>query len=410
MENKLLRKNFTYLSLVQVANYLIPFITLPYITRTVGTGNYGRIELAQSLTLYFILFINFGFEVSATRRIAKGGFKKERISSIFSQVLSLKLVFFLISLAILTGFLAITGDLFKEPLVFYTSFLSTVGYVLIPMYIFQGLQNLRPIAIWHLLSKVVSTAGIFLFIQHSNDYPWVPFWLSTAPILVGIFALLYAKQEYGIRFMRPEKRLWSLHLKEGSWLFLLNFLSTVNATLFIIVLGYNVSDAEAGYFAGANKLILVAISLVLGPFTQAFFPHLLSMNHPTIREFRMTLYKAAGFLGGVMIAGSIVTWFLAPWIVSVLFGEGFEPIVPVLRLLSLTLVFDAMKNVFGFQGLLSKKKEKPYFFLQLVGLAVGVGLLFSWSGLTAEGAAYIRIGVDATVMLLTVMSFHYYVR
>ena len=36
-------KNFTYLTLVEVINIVVPFITLPYLIVTLGKENYGLV-------------------------------------------------------------------------------------------------------------------------------------------------------------------------------------------------------------------------------------------------------------------------------------------------------------------------------------------------------------------------------
>jgi polysaccharide transporter, PST family len=48
---KILYKNIAYLLITQGANFILPLITLPYITRVVGPENYGLIEFATAGTL-----------------------------------------------------------------------------------------------------------------------------------------------------------------------------------------------------------------------------------------------------------------------------------------------------------------------------------------------------------------------
>ncbi|WP_146256462.1 oligosaccharide flippase family protein, partial [Morganella morganii] len=66
-----LKKNALSLLIMQVINYLVPLITLPYLARTLGIVQYGALNLSLSLIQYGVIFITFGFNLSATRDIAK---------------------------------------------------------------------------------------------------------------------------------------------------------------------------------------------------------------------------------------------------------------------------------------------------------------------------------------------------
>jgi PST family polysaccharide transporter len=62
--------NTLSLSGLQVANTLLPLITVPYVVRVIGPGNYGLIAFAQAFVTYFVLLVNYGFDLSASREVA----------------------------------------------------------------------------------------------------------------------------------------------------------------------------------------------------------------------------------------------------------------------------------------------------------------------------------------------------
>ena len=72
LENyKALASNFLSLSVLQLATYLFPLIVTPYIAKTIGLEKYGLIAFAASFCMYFTTFVDFGFNYSATRDVAK---------------------------------------------------------------------------------------------------------------------------------------------------------------------------------------------------------------------------------------------------------------------------------------------------------------------------------------------------
>ena len=65
-----LLSNFASLTVLQVAGYVFPLITLPYLARVIGVENFGRIAFASSVIVWFQTFVDWGFNYSATREVA----------------------------------------------------------------------------------------------------------------------------------------------------------------------------------------------------------------------------------------------------------------------------------------------------------------------------------------------------
>ncbi len=55
-------KNMTALGVLQIANYLIPLLVLPVVSRVLGATLFGSVGYAQNIVSYLTLLVNFGFE------------------------------------------------------------------------------------------------------------------------------------------------------------------------------------------------------------------------------------------------------------------------------------------------------------------------------------------------------------
>ncbi|WP_083761127.1 oligosaccharide flippase family protein [Thermoanaerobacter italicus] len=79
---KRLITNIFSLSLLQIANYVLPLLTVPYLVRVLGPEKYGLISFSQAFIQYFILLTDYGFNLSATRKISIYRDDKEKISEV----------------------------------------------------------------------------------------------------------------------------------------------------------------------------------------------------------------------------------------------------------------------------------------------------------------------------------------
>src|SRR5579875_1399634 len=83
-------KNTASLFVVQITTYAAPLIVLPYLSRVLSTDHFGLIAYANNLNFYFLTLVDYGFNLSATRRIAIHKDEPETISKIFSAVMAAK--------------------------------------------------------------------------------------------------------------------------------------------------------------------------------------------------------------------------------------------------------------------------------------------------------------------------------
>ena len=63
-------RNAVSLYVIQFANYIVPLIMVPYLVRVLGPAVYGSVAFAQEFINYLKLFVEYGFDWSATRKIS----------------------------------------------------------------------------------------------------------------------------------------------------------------------------------------------------------------------------------------------------------------------------------------------------------------------------------------------------
>lgn len=162
---KVIVHNTTYLSVLEILKMVMPFVALPYLISTVGADKYGLVVFAQAIISYFIIFINFGLDVSAVKNVSINRSDNEKLSEVVSSVLIIKAFLFILSFLAL-GVLLLCVKQFRDNYVlFLLSFLSCLSEILFPVWFYQGVEKMKYITLIRFTSIFFYTITVFIFIK-----------------------------------------------------------------------------------------------------------------------------------------------------------------------------------------------------------------------------------------------------
>ena len=191
-------KNITALGVLQIANYLIPLLVLPIISRVLGATLFGGVGYAQNIVSYLTLIVNYGFEYSATRQIALASNDAERKRNIFWAVISAKtmlLAFSFIILALLTLFIE---RISCDPRLYIYTALTNIGLVLFPTWYLQGEQQVDKMAWANFFGKLLGATLVIALVRETAEYRLYPLILSLSNIVVGVGSMIYVIRHFHI--------------------------------------------------------------------------------------------------------------------------------------------------------------------------------------------------------------------
>ena len=344
--------NFLSLSTVQAANYILPLITIPYLVRVIGPEKFGLISFAQAFVQYFVLLTDYGFNLSATRAISIHREDKDRVSEIFSSVMAIKILLASLSFSILC-LLVFSIDKFRaDGLVYLLTFGIVIGNALLPMWYFLGMENMRPLAKVNILSKVILTASIFIFITAEGDYIYVPLINSLAVILTGLAGLWIVMRKFRVRIKTPSATEIKRELKEGWHV----FISTITASLYTIsntfILGLFTNNTIVGYFSAGEKLVRAMVGLI-DPFGQAVYPHISKLASESREHALVFIRRVVRIVSVPTFLISLTLIIFAPQISNTILGKQYEKSIPVIQILSFLPFVIGLSYILGVQTMLN---------------------------------------------------------
>ena len=372
------------------AEYIISFITLPYLLRVLGPEKFGAIAFAQTIINYGNLFVDYGFNLTAPRDIAKC--EKSDIPKNFAAFYGAKIVL-LVPILVIGASLIFLFRNSLDLVLMLCVLPALIGNVVFPIWYFQGIQEMRFITIFNLIARTASVVAIFVFVREQSDYCMAAFLQSITPVIAGVISLWVLYRKTPEIFSIPSWQDIKNKFKEG-WDI---FISTVFISLYtnsnVFILGIMTNDTIVGYYSAANKLIM-AVNGLMGPISSAIFPHISALFKESKEKAIAFLRKTVRYIGGLSLAASLGTFILAEPIVHIIMGSSYEESILILRILSFFPFVVAMSNIFGVQTMVTFGMQNIFSRILMLSALLNFVLIFPliylWQG----------IGLSITVMIV----------
>lgn len=350
-EKKTVASNYFALLLIQGANFILPFITFPYLVRVLESEKYGLVMIAQSVAIFLTIIVDFGFNISATREVSNLRNDKKELSQYFWNVFFIKSLLLVASLLILLILVSNVTKFNEDPLVYFYSFGLVFGQAIFPTWFFQGIEKMRVITIINISAKAFFTFAIFFFILSPNDYLLVPILSGLGFIISGLLGLIYSFKY--ISFQKPQIKQSIRIAKESFSLLVSNLAVSLYTSSNVLILGFFGGDVIAGVYASIEKLVIASKSIYI-PLYQALFPNISKKSPEEIFNLIKTIILPISLLGLFI---TCILIFQAKNILNLVFDDslisnyyfilqivGLIAFFSSLNMLLVTLYFPAIKK------------------------------------------------------------------
>jgi len=389
-------ESITALSIVQVANYIFPLLTLPVLARSLPAAEWRSFLYGQGMAYWIGQMIEFGFTLSATRLLADGSLSEREQERCVASTSGAQL---LIAVIVSASVLAAASFFRIGPLGFVEA--ATVlaigfGQGVSPGWYFQGVREHKTLAKVSVITRATWVAVVVAT---------APLWREAEPILATqamvtlgssfyLFRLVYRRLDR-VRCTFAEIR---GSIRSGFQLFVFRASSSLYTSFNVVLIGF-ISPVAVAPFAAADRLFRSAQGLI-GTVGQASFPHMVKSiagdREAGRTRARRLLAAMAG--GAVLIAGIGIV--AAPIAVTGIFGRVHQATTLPLQILLLVLPVAAASNVYGIQWMVPHGLDKQ--FNLIVGGAAVLNLvllpMLTRAG-GAAGAALCVLIVEAGVLV-----------
>ncbi|MBU4024255.1 oligosaccharide flippase family protein, partial [bacterium] len=320
-DKKRLMSNFFSLSLLQMMNYLLPLLVIPYLFTTLGSEKFGLIAFAQAVVTYFSLFVNYGFNLSATREISIHRDNTKKVSEIFSTVTTIKVIFLFTAFCIFNLIIYYVDKFSGDWKLYLFTFGMIIESILFPMWFFQGMERMKFITVIYTFSKIIVTVLIFMLIKGPDDYLMVPILYFIGSIISGALSIYVLFKLFQVYFIIPSFNQIIFQLQDGWHLFISNATINMYRNANILILGLMTTSIYVGYYALVEKVIR-ALQALMAPVSETLYPYIAKKStNQSLEKSLDGIVKISKYYAGILIILSSCIFLFAPFIVYILSGE-----------------------------------------------------------------------------------------
>lgn len=368
---KEVKKNFIYNIIYQILIMIIPLITVPYVSRTLGSSGIGTYSYTYSIVYYFMIFAMLGLNNYGNRSIAKVRDDREKLSKTFKEIYCLQMLTSILMIIAYYLYLLLFNVQYKEVALIQSIYVISCFFDI--NWFFFGIEKFKLTVTRNTIIKTLSLILIFLFVKSDEDV-WVYTLILSGCVLLSQVSLWPYVGKFvdnvDINFKDVCR-----HFKPCLKLFLPVIAVAIYKVMDKTMIGWFSNISEVGFYENAEKIINVPNAIIAALGT-VMLPRMSNLYAKRKDEESKSLInksiKVMMFLAFAMTFGLIC---ISKNFSIMFFGKEFEKSGIIIILLSITILFLAWGNVIRTQYLIPKEYDKIYIESAFIGAIIN--LLFN---------------------------------
>lgn len=328
--------NFISFGVIEVFGMLIPIITLPILTRSLGPSAYGLFLLMLSIFYFGHTIIDYGSNYTSVRLLSKNKDCFHKVKEIFSNTQSLRIFLSILYFLSCVIYANLYLDLNYFIIFIISSFLYLMGYALTPIWYYQAIGRMGVVTKVLLITKFINLFVILFFIKNENDLSIALLSLSIPIFISGLFFLyLSNKENLNVKISMNIFK----ELKLGFHVFIGLLAPNLYNSIPAIVLGTTYPPEQFAKFAIASRLCSIVLSLQ-NILAKAVYPVLSRMENTQILKL---IYANLA----ISLPPLLFFYFFGSYVLKYFLGKDFVDVNQYLFILIIGVVFIGLSNSFS---------------------------------------------------------------
>lgn len=356
----------------QIITWVSSFILMSFLPRYLGAEEWGKLYFGMSISALAALLMDLGLTMLIVREVARDHGK---ISSFFFNGTALRLLAWVVSVAIMIAFVLLTGypaSTVEIVLILGIGNLFLGGYEIIHR-IFVGLERLEYRSIGMVSEKVFLAMVGVTMLKLGYGAATIAAVILFSLLLNFLVSLYFLRRLTSLdpRAFRPSE--WPALLREGFPFMVSMVFGFIFYRVDVMMLSQMTNDAVVGWYGAPYRLFdtLMFFPVILNT---AVYPVLSRLFQTSTENVNITARRLLHLtlVAAVPVAVGMIA--LAHPIIELLFGlPEFQNSVVLLQLLSVSLILVYVDFVFS-TVLLSYNKQKQVSWIAVVATGVSIGL------------------------------------
>lgn len=361
MKVKSLKHNFIMYSIRTLLNLIFGIIIFPYVARKLGPVGIGKVQYAEAVTAYFLLFINLGILNYGKREVAFFRDDKIKLSKLVIELLYILITTTIFGVIFYFILINKVGVLKNEKIVFYIFSFQIIFNFLGVEWFYEGIENQTYITNRNIIFKIISGILILLLVKGQEDVNRYAIILVFALVGSNILNFIKLFQYIDIKVIEKIKyKEIKKHFKPLSILFFSVLALSISYNLDSIMIEKFSSIEELGYYSFASKMGKVP-TIFTGAVVTVFYPRLCNLIQNNKNEEYINLTKKAlNIILLIALPCSIGMYYTSDLIVKIFAGNEFVNSISIMKIFSIYIFIISIATFTGSITLLANRMEKIF--------------------------------------------------
>ena len=347
------KKNAAYNVAYRLFSVLLPLITAPYLSRTVGTYGVGMYSKAWSISYIFCLIGMLGLNDYGVRTIAQARDDRKELDRTFSEIWQMQLLVAGITLIFWFGYVFLVAG--EEKVLALHLTMMSVSCLVSFDWCLMGLDIFKPIALRNTFVKTAAAVCVFIFVKNENDLWIYAFVWSLATLLGNLSCAVTLKGK--VTYYRVPMRDSLKHLRPCAVLFIsvmaVNIYRTMDKVMVSAIAGLD----QNGLYENAEKIIYCLSGFILAIGT-VMMPKISNwQKRGETEKIARNIDKSMDLVICMVSAMAFGVAAVADRFTPLFYGEDFRYSGTLMAPLGFSLIMIGFANVIRTQVVLPQKRD-----------------------------------------------------